>query len=94
VVSEKGYIKRVPLEEFPAKGRGSMGVLSLNQTAASGQVVAVGAGKATRSTTVDLLNQKGRRQRLSLRSIPIENRGNRGKKAVRLSGANQVILLD
>jgi DNA gyrase subunit A len=94
VVSEKGYIKRVPLKEFPAKGRGSMGVLSLNQTAASGQVVAVGAGKATRSTTVDLLNQKGRRQRLSLRSIPIENRGNRGKKAVRLSGANQVILLD
>jgi len=93
VVSEKGYIKRIPLEEFPAQGRGSMGVLSLNQTAASGPAVAVGAGKATRSTTVDVLNQEGRRQRLSLRSIPIESRANRGKKAVRLSGANQVILL-
>ncbi|MFN2131964.1 MAG: DNA topoisomerase (ATP-hydrolyzing) subunit A [Anaerolineae bacterium] len=94
VISEKGFIKRVPVDEFPAKGRGSMGVLSLNQTAATGPVVAVGAGKATRSTTVDVLGQEGRRQRLSLRSVPIENRMNRGRKAVKLSGANEVIVLD
>jgi DNA gyrase subunit A len=94
VISEKGFIKRVPVDEFPAKGRGSMGVLSLNQTAATGPVVAVGAGKATRSTTVDVLSQEGRRQRLSLRSVPIENRMNRGRKAVKLSGANEVIVLD
>jgi DNA gyrase subunit A len=94
VVSEKGYIKRVPVDEFPTKGRGTMGVLSLNQTAATGPVVAVGAGKATRSTTVDVLNQEGKRQRLSLRSVPIENRMNRGRKAVKLSGANEVVVLD
>ena len=94
VLSEKGYIKRVPLEEFPLKGRGSMGILSLNETAATGPVVAVAVGRPTRSMTVDLLNQEGRRQRLSLRSVPIENRANRGKKAVRLSGANMIVLLD
>jgi DNA gyrase subunit A len=94
VLSENGYIKRVPLEEFPVKGRGSMGVLSLNVTPATGPVVAVAAGKAARSTTVDLLNVEGRRQRLSLRSVPIENRANRGKKAARLSGVNKVVLLD
>jgi DNA gyrase subunit A len=94
VVSEKGFIKRVPVDEFPAKGRGAMGVLSLNQTAATGPVVAVGAGKATQSTTVDILSHEGKRQRLSLRSVPIENRMNRGRKAVKLSGANEVIVLD
>jgi DNA gyrase subunit A len=94
IVSEKGFIKRVPVDEFPAKGRGTMGVLSLNQTAATGPVVAVGAGKATRSTTVDVLSQEGRRQRLSLRSVPIENRMNRGRKALKLSGAHEVIVLD
>lgn len=94
VLSEKGYIKRVPLDEFPVQGRGSMGVLSLNVTAATGPAVAVAAGKATRSTTVDLVNQEGRRQRISLRSVPIDNRANRGKKAARLGGADKLIVLD
>jgi DNA gyrase subunit A len=94
VLSQKGYIKRVPLDEFPVQRRGSLGVLSLNVTAATGSVVAVAAGRATRSTTVDLVDQEGRRQRLSLRSVPIDNRANRGKKAGRLSGANKVIVLD
>jgi DNA gyrase subunit A len=94
VVSEEGFIKRVPVDEFPTKGRGTMGVLSLNQTAATGPVAAVGAGMATRSTTVDVISAEGRRQRLSLRSVPIENRMNRGRKAVKLSGASEVIVLD
>jgi hypothetical protein len=71
-----------------------MGVLSLNATTATGAVVAATMGKATRSTTVDLLNRQGARQRLSLRSVPIENRANRGKKAAKLSGANRIVVLD
>jgi DNA gyrase subunit A len=94
VVSGKGFIKRVPVEELPVKGRGTLGVLSLNQTSATGPVAAVGVGKATRSTTVDVLSQDGKRQRLSLRSVPIENRANRGRKAVKLSGASEVVVLD
>jgi DNA gyrase subunit A len=94
VLSQKGYAKRIPIEEFPVQGRGSMGVLSLNATEASGPVVAVAVGKATRSTTVDLVNQEGRRQRLSLRSVPIENRANRGKKVARLSGVTRIAVLD
>jgi len=81
VVSETGYAKRVPLDEYPVKGRGTMGVLSLNATKATGAVAAVGVGKAARSTTIDLLSTEGRRERISLRSIPIDKRPNRGKKA-------------
>jgi DNA gyrase subunit A len=51
VVSAKGYVKRVPIDEFPFKGRGTMGVMCLNQTQATGPVAAVGAGRVARSTT-------------------------------------------
>lgn len=94
LASGNGYVKRVPLDEFPVKGRGSMGVRSLNQTKATGPVVAVGVGRVARSTTVDLLAQDGKRQRMSLRGIPIENRPNRGKKLAKLSGVYRVVVLE
>jgi DNA gyrase subunit A len=93
-VSETGFIKRVPIEEFSYKGRGTMGVLSLNQTKATGRVVAAGAGKVTQSTSVDVLGAGGKRQRLSYRSVPIENRANRGKKLIKLPEPTQVVVLN
>ena len=94
IVSAEGFVKRVPLEEFPVKGRGTLGVLGLNQTKATGPIAAAGVGKATRSTVVDVLASDGKRQRMSLRSIPIENRPNRGRKGVKLAGAYRVIVWD
>jgi DNA gyrase subunit A len=94
IVSEKGYVKRVPIAEFPFKGRGTMGVMSLNQTRATGPVAAAGAGKVARSTTVDVLAQDGKRQRMSLRGIPIENRPNRGKKLVKVAQPRRVVVLE
>ena len=94
VVSAKGYVKRVPIDEFPFKGRGTMGVMSLNQTKVTGPVAAAGAGRVARSTTVDVLGQDGKRQRMSLRGIPIENRPNRGKKLVKLAQPRHVVVLE
>jgi DNA gyrase subunit A len=93
VLSEKGYMKRVSLQEFPVKGRGSMGVLSLNVTKTTGPVVAVAGGRATRSTTVDVLAADGKRQRCSLRSIPVEHRANRGKKLLKLERPQEIVVL-
>jgi DNA gyrase subunit A len=92
VLSQKGYLKRVPIDEFSVQGRGSMGILSLNATKTTGPVVAVAAGKPGRSTTVDVLAADGKRQRLSLRGIPSENRANRGKKLVQLAQANEIVI--
>jgi DNA gyrase subunit A len=94
ILSEKGYLKRVPIDEFAVKGRGSMGVLSLNVTQATGPVVAAAVGKPARSTTADVLAVDGRRQRMSLRGIPIEKRPNRGKKLVKLAQANEIVVLE
>ena len=94
ILSEKGYMKRVSLQEFSVQGRGSMGVLSLNVIKTTGPVVAVAGGQATRSTTVDVLAADGKRQRFSLRSISVENRANRGKKLLKLEQPQEIVVLE
>ncbi|MCL7451848.1 MAG: DNA topoisomerase 4 subunit A [Anaerolineae bacterium] len=80
VVTKAGFIKRVPLGEFPVQGRGGQGVLLLNQTRATGPVVAVAVGPM--AGDVDLIGAAGKRQRLA--GVPVENRANRGEKLVEL----------
>jgi DNA gyrase/topoisomerase IV subunit A len=80
VVSENGFIKKVPLAEFPIQGRARQGVQCLNVTKATGRVAAVVA--AGEKGKVDVLSAKGRRLRLPLEAIPEENRPNRGEKTI------------
>ncbi|MGD8794929.1 MAG: DNA gyrase C-terminal beta-propeller domain-containing protein, partial [Anaerolineae bacterium] len=80
VVTKTGYIKRVPLDEFPVHGRGGQGVLLLNQTKSTGPVVAVAVGPM--DGDIDLIGSAGKRQRLA--EVPVENRANRGEKLVEL----------
>ena len=89
VVSKTGYVKRVPLGEFPVQGRGGQGVLVLNQTRATGPVVAVGIGALNGS--VDLIAADGKRQRLD--KVPEANRPNRGEKMVKLGDVAEVRVL-
>jgi DNA gyrase subunit A len=94
VLSQTGYFKRVPIDEFPAKGRGSMGVLSLQASKTTGPVVAAAVGKPARSTTVDVLGKDGKRQRISLRSIPVEKRPNHGKRLIKLDQPSEIVVLE
>jgi DNA gyrase subunit A len=89
VVSQKGFVKQVPLDEFPVQGRGGQGVLLLNQTKATGPVIAAGLGPA--KTPVDLIDASDKRQRIS--KVPVENRPNRGKKLLKLKEVREVWVL-
>jgi DNA gyrase subunit A len=89
VVSKNGYLKRVPLNEFSMQGRGGQGVMLLNQTKATGPVVAVTVGPMKGS--VDLLSADGKRQRLD--EVPATNRPNRGDKLVELDEVIEVRVL-
>jgi DNA gyrase subunit A len=89
VVSKTGFVKRVPLDQLPVQGRASQGVLLLNQTKATGPVVAAGVGPIDGS--VDLIAADGKRQRLA--EVPIENRPNRGEKLVELDGVAEARVL-
>jgi DNA gyrase subunit A len=81
IVSQAGFVKRVPLAEFPSQGRGGQGVQSLEITKMTGKVAAatVAAGQAKAG---DVLSAKGLRHRLALESIPVADRRKRGEKLV------------
>jgi DNA gyrase subunit A len=89
VVSQTGFVKQVPLDEFSLQGRGGQGVQLLNQTKATGAVTAVAAGAL--DGAVDLIAADGKRQRLD--QVPVENRANRGNKLVELDDVAQVWVL-
>ena len=89
VVSQAGYVKRVPLDEFPVQGRGGQGVVLLNVTKATGPIVAVEAGPM--DGAVDLIAADGKRQRLA--EVPVENRPNRGEKLVELDDVAEVCVV-
>jgi DNA gyrase subunit A len=89
VVSKNGFVKRVPLDEFSVQGRGGQGVLLLNQTKATGPVVAAAAGPM--DGDVDLIAPDGKRQRMG--EVPVENRQNRGEKFVELEEVAEVHVL-
>ncbi|MBE7556697.1 MAG: hypothetical protein HS126_37075 [Anaerolineales bacterium] len=81
IVSQAGFVKRVPLAEFPVQGRGGQGVQSLETTKATGPVaaaaIAVGGAQAC-----DVLSAKGLRHRLPLADLPVADRRKRGEKLV------------
>jgi DNA gyrase subunit A len=86
VVSKRGYVKQVALKEFSVQGRAGQGVQLLNQTKATGPVVAVGIGDM--GGAVDLLAADGKRQRLA--ETPADTRARRGAKLVELEDVAEV----
>lgn len=77
IISEHGFVKRVPLAEWPVQGRGGKGVRSLGITKATGNVttaVAVQAG----DVYIDLADANDLRLRLKVDQVPEDNRQNRG----------------
>ncbi len=91
VVSQKGWVKRVPLDEFSVQGRGGQGILLLNQTKATGPVIAANAGPM--DGDVDLIAADGKRQRIPAGDVPVENRPNRGEKLVELDDVAELWVL-
>ncbi len=80
VVSERGWIKRIPLAEFPVQGRGGGGVQLLKITPTAGPVVA--ATVVHTKGHVSVLSGRGRRHHFKLSEVPISNRVNRGERLV------------
>jgi DNA gyrase subunit A len=89
VVSRGRYLKMVPLDEFPVQGRGGQGVQLLNQTRATGPVVATAAGPL--EGALDLIAPDGKRQRLD--QVPTGNRASRGTKLVELDAVAEAWIL-
>lgn len=81
LVSETGFIKRVPLSEFPIQGRGGQGVVSLEVVKSTGGVAAATVA-ASHSQYCDVLSAKGRLYRLPIGDLPVADRRKRGEKLI------------
>ncbi len=91
IVSEKGYVKRVPLKEYTRQGRGTQGVRTLNITGSTGKVAAVAVGMLDGG--LDIIFADGKRQHMPAKRVPAENRYNRGKKLIKVSKADGPIAM-
>jgi DNA gyrase subunit A len=89
IISEKGWAKRVSLQEYTKQGRGTQGLRTLNMTAATGKLGAVTTG--TLNGGLDVIFENGKRQHLEAQKVPAENRYNRGEQLIKPKQADAPI---
>jgi DNA gyrase subunit A len=80
IVSENGWLKRVPLHEFSVQGRGGQGVQTLRVTESTGKVA--GAAVGTLKGSINVMSARGRRCHMPTKDVPVSNRPNRGEQVV------------
>jgi DNA gyrase subunit A len=80
-VSEHGYGKRTDLEEFPTKGRGTMGVIAMQTSARNGRLV--GAIQVFSGDQLMLISNQGTLVRTRADEVSILGRNTQGVRVIR-----------
>jgi DNA gyrase subunit A len=77
LVTDKGNIKRIALDEFPVQGRGGQGVQTWKLTKTSGLISGFAVSLAE-TGDADVFTARGRRLRLAIKEIPLVTRAAKG----------------
>lgn len=88
-VSECGLGKRTPLSEYPAKGRGGQGVITLNVTDRTGKLVTLAHVSGDEELMV--LTEKGVVIRTQVEQLRVSGRNSQGVKVIDIGKGDQVI---
>jgi DNA gyrase subunit A len=88
VVTENGYGKRTPIPDYPVKGRGTMGVKTIQQTENKGALA--GALVVREHQELVFVSQNGMVQRTSVREINRYGRSSQGVRVMSLRDDDQV----
>src|SRR6201986_739488 len=88
VVTENGYGKRTPISEYPVKGRGTMGVKTIQLTESNGALA--GALVVREHQELVFISQNGMVQRTSVRGISRYGRASQGVRLMNLRDDDQV----
>jgi DNA gyrase subunit A len=88
VVTENGYGKRTPIPDYPVKGRGTMGVKTIQLTEDKGQLA--GALVVREHQELVFISQNGMVQRTSVRGINRYGRASQGVRVMNLRDDDQV----
>jgi DNA gyrase subunit A len=81
-VTENGYGKRTPIEDFPAKGRGTKGVIAISTNQRNG--AQVGAVLVRPGDEIMLITEGGTLVRTAVDQIPVVGRTAQGVKLISL----------
>ncbi|MBV9107911.1 MAG: hypothetical protein JO306_00715, partial [Gemmatimonadetes bacterium] len=88
LVTERGWAKRVPLEELQPQGRGGMGTQLIAATKESGELAA--AREVHPGEDLMALTAGGRPVRIKVESVPKTGRAGAAEKSVALTGNERV----
>ncbi|HSI73957.1 MAG TPA: DNA gyrase subunit A [Fimbriimonas sp.] len=88
VVSEHGYGKRTALDEYRIQGRGGSGILTMNCTDKTGEIV--GAEVVENDDRLLIMTTKGKGIRVKVKEIRTTGRVAQGVKLINLASGDQV----
>jgi len=88
-VTQNGYGKRTPVEEYPLKGRATMGVISIKTSERNGAVV--GAALVEEGDEVMLITDGGTLVRTPVAGVSVMGRNTQGVGMIRLSKGEKLV---
>jgi DNA gyrase subunit A len=88
-VTQNGYGKRTPVEEYPLKGRATMGVISIKTSERNGAVV--GAALVEEDDEVMLITDGGTLVRTPVAGVSVMGRNTQGVGMIRLSKGEKLV---
>ena len=91
-VTENGFGKRTPVEEFRIQGRGGMGLIAIKTSERNGDVV--GALLVEEGDEVVLISDSGTLVRTGVEEISVLGRNTQGVRVQRLDPEQRLVSLD
>jgi DNA gyrase subunit A len=88
-VTENGYGKRTEMDQYPAKGRGGMGVISIKTSERNGEQV--GAVLVDESDEIMLITNGGTLVRTPVSDVSIMGRDTQGVMMIRVGEGERLI---
>ncbi|WP_407505032.1 DNA gyrase subunit A [Elizabethkingia meningoseptica] len=88
VVSEKGYGKRTAVEDYRITNRGGKGVITLNITDKTGQLIAI--NNVTNEHDLMIINKSGVAIRMSVEEMRVMGRNTQGVRLINLKGNDEI----
>ncbi|ROR32289.1 DNA gyrase subunit A [Inmirania thermothiophila] len=90
--TERGYGKRTPAEDYPRKGRGGKGVISIRTEGRNGRVV--GAALVQDEDEVMLISDRGTLVRTRVAEIPVLGRNTQGVRLIQLGEGERLVEIE
>ncbi len=89
--TENGFGKRSHIEDYPLKGRGGQGVISIQTNSRNGKVV--GAVQVQPDDEIMMITNNGTLVRISISDISVMGRNTQGVRLIRLTNSEKLVEL-